>query len=564
MPKMTIDGVEIEAKEGQSVLEAALANGIHIPHFCFHPLLKVAGNCRMCLVEIEKVPKLQIACGTAVRDGMVVFTKTDRVTNARRGVLEFMLINHPLDCPVCDQAGECKLQDYCFKYGMERSRFIEEKHTFEHQDLGPWLSKDMNRCLHCTRCIRFMRDIAGSEELTLHERGNDTVVGPYLETSIENEFCLNLVDICPVGALTSKPFRFQARSWLMKKTRTLCAGCSRGCNVIAWTYKGRLLRLTPAENQHVNQCWLCNPGRMSFESLYAKNRLTTAMESKTGTDIVSALDTAAGKLKSVPGEKIAVIASRFLTNEDNYLICRFARDVLKTEKVAFVKGPEDENEFKPNEAPLPEWFMREDLSPNSTGATYVLNAFGYDLKPAKLIEEIENGETKALVVFGDNLAASMGEVSRVKSAANRLSFVMVTDSHSSTTTDMASVFIPESTFAEKDGTYTNEGGRVQKLKAALRPENDCRSAWQTVQELAARVGVKWNYASASQIFDEMTSIVPEYEGMSYAGIPDEGIETIRVREPEDAADTATDLDAATAGDNGENAKTADGDAEEAD
>ena len=556
MPKLTIDGVEIEAAEGQSVLEAALANGIHIPHFCFHPLLKVGGNCRMCLIEIEKVPKLQIACGTAVRDGMVVFTKTDRVTNARRGVLEFMLINHPLDCPVCDQAGECKLQDYCFKYGMERSRFIEEKHTFEHQDLGPWLSKDMNRCLHCTRCIRFMRDIAGSEELTLHERGNDTVVGPYLETSIENEFCLNLVDICPVGALTSKPFRFQARSWLMEKTRTLCAGCSRGCNVIAWTYKGRLLRLTPAENAHVNQCWLCNPGRMSFESLYAKNRLTTAMESMTDTDIVSALDTAAGKLKSVPGEKTAVIASRFLTIEDNYLICRFARDVLNTEKVAFVSGPEDDSEFGPSKAPLPDWFMREDLSPNSTGAAHVLNAFGYDLKPATLIEEIENGEIRALVVFGDNFAASMGDVSRVKSAANRLSFVMVTDSHSSTTTDMASVFIPESTFAEKDGTYTNEGGRVQKLKAALRPQNDCRSAWQTVQELASRLGVKWNYTSASQIFDEMAAVVPEYEGMSFSDIPDEGIQTTKEPEPEDAT--------AGTGDNGENVKTADGNAEEAD
>ncbi|RME26083.1 MAG: NADH-quinone oxidoreductase subunit G, partial [Deltaproteobacteria bacterium] len=367
MPKIVIDGKEIEAREGQSVLEAAAEHGIEIPHFCFHPRLKVAGNCRMCLVELEKVPKLQIACGTKVAEGMVVHTRSERVMRARRAVMEFLLLQHPLDCPICDQCGECKLQDYCFTYGPEKSRYDFPRRRFERMNIGPDLVRDMNRCIRCTRCIRFLRDVAGDEAFCLSERGPKTEVGTYLEKPVMNDFSLNLAEVCPVGALTSRHFRFKGRPWLLEQVRTLCPGCSRGCNVVAWHDGSRILRLTPAANEHVNLEWLCNPGRLTIEREQDKLRLHAESPS-------DALAEAVRFLKKTDGSKVAVVVSGRLTNEDIYVIAKFARQVLGTRLIAAVETESDERPFGPSERPLQEWFIRADKQPNSRGAAEILSA----------------------------------------------------------------------------------------------------------------------------------------------------------------------------------------------
>ncbi len=521
MAKLTIDGREIEAQDGQSVLQAALECGIHIPHLCYHPALKVVGSCRMCLIEIEKVPKLQVACGTPVRDGMVVSTQSERVRKARRGVLEFLSINHPLDCPVCDQAGECKLQDYCFEYGQAESRYQEDKRRFPEQDLGSTLVRDMNRCIHCTRCIRFLRDVAGAEAFTLYERGNRTQVGTYLETPVETPFSMNLVDACPVGALTSKHFRFKGRSWLMEKTRTLCAGCSRGCNVYAWSQKGRVLRLTPAENEWVNRFWLCDYGRLTVNDVNADDRLGDALRLGDCVDPEAALDQAAAKLKAYvdagAGDKIGVVASARLTNEDNYLIRKLAREVLGTRHLAFVEGKEDDRPFEPSDRPLTEWFIREDKMPITWGARDIILSGEPAGDVLGLIAKARRGELKALLVFGEDLTRVTGEDRVVE-----VEFLFATGTHKTRTVELAHIAVPEATYLEKGGTFTNEEGRVQRLRPVVAPPGRARSAWQTARELAGRMGAGWSYRATAEVTAEIAAKVPGYQEVDFIEMPEEG------------------------------------------
>ncbi len=531
MPKLTIDGVEIEAAQGQSVLDAALAHGIHIPHLCYHPRLKVSGNCRMCLVEIEKAPKLQISCGTEARDGMVVQTKSEKVLKARQSVLEFMLINHPLDCPTCDQCGECKLQDYCSEHGQEESRYGEEKHGFDVLDVGPDISRNMNRCIHCTRCIRFLRDVAGSEEFTLYERGSHTTVGPYLEKALESPFSGNLAEVCPVGALTCKHFRFKGRSWLMEKSRTLCPGCARGCNAYAWTSKQEVLRLTPAENDFVNQSWLCNAGRASIAQIEAKNRIleptrATAMEELAG--VLRAL------IEKDEGEKVGVLASPRLTNEDLYLIRKLAREVIGTTHLAFVPGMSDDRPFGPLDTPLTEWFIRADPTPNSHGARDILHSTEHTENAFDLIEAAEKGEISSLLVFSEDPVTSFGDVDRATKALGQLDFLAVIDSHFSPTAELARLVVPEASFAEKDGTFTNEQGRIQRLRAAIPARGHSQSAWQTVTEVAKHLGTVWTFNSAAEVDREIASKIPGYQDLDFDTLPLEGLALVQADEADQA------------------------------
>jgi NADH-quinone oxidoreductase subunit G len=521
MPKIVIDGREIDAKEGDTVLNAALGAGIHIPHFCYHPNLKIAGNCRMCLVELEKVPKLQVACGTQVRDGMVVTTKNERVKKARQAVLEFLLINHPLDCPVCDQCGECKLQDYCFEYGKERSRFSEDKHTFPKIDIGQKISRDQNRCIHCTRCIRYMRDVAGSEEISLTERSGHTVVGPYVPKTLESPFTLNAVDVCPVGALTSTHFRFKARTWLMDQTRTLCPGCARGCNVVAWAYKGELRRLTPAENNDVNIQWLCDAGRLSITDVSNGDRLLGAEVKGKPAEIEAALSTVEGRLREVIGkgeqDKVAILGSAHLTNEDNFAIGRLAAAV-GTGRVGLIEAVRDERPFGPMVAPLPEWFIRKDKTPNAAGAREVLKSA---VDAAGIVKAVEDGEVSVLLVFGADPAS---ELEGAAESLKKLDFLMVADTQHTLTTELATVVLPEASPFEKEGTFVNEGGRLQKLTPATSPRGESRSAWQTAARLIGALGAVQRFDSAAKVFDAMAREVPALKGLSLSMLPVAGVE----------------------------------------
>ena len=528
MPKLTIDGTQYEARADQTVLQVATENGIDIPHFCYHPRLKLSGNCRMCLVEVEKAPKLLIACGTQVRDGMVVHTRNETVRKAREAVLEFLLINHPLDCPVCDQCGECKLQDYCIEYGRESGRYAEEKRTYPKSNIGPDAQRDMNRCVHCTRCVRFFRDVAGQEEFTLSERGGHSEVGTYATATLESPFSMNLVELCPVGALTSKHFRFKGRSWLMDKVMTLCAGCARGCNAMGWSHRGEILRLTPTENKEVNLSWMCNAGRLTIDQVHAEDRLSQASIRGTATDRDEALDQIAAALspliKAGEGGKLGVIASSTLTNEDLYLVRRFGRYVIGTEHVSFVPGPADERPFGPLDKTLGEWFIRADKSPNSRGGRDLGLQSKHGLDVKGMVEAAARGKLKGLIVFGDDLFASVADLDAgaITAALSKLELLIVVATHRTPTVERAHMVLPEATFIEKDGTFTNEAGRVQRLRAAIPNVGQSRSAWQTAQQLAQRLNADWTYKSAAQVFDDIAAAVPGYKGLSYASLPLEG------------------------------------------
>ena len=274
MPKLTIDGREIEVEAGTTVIQAAIRLGIVVPHYCWHQGLTVAGNCRMCLVEIEKMPKLAIACSTQVAEGMVVRTANERVKEARDAIMEFLLINHPLDCPICDQAGECRLQQYSFGYGSGGSRFLEEKtHKPKNVDIGRHIVFDAERCILCTRCVRFCQEITKTSELTVSYRGDHATIETYPGMRLDNPYSGNTADICPVGALTVKEFRFRQRVWFLKEVPSICAGCARGCNVLDGISAQKILRIVPRENLAVNNWWICDEGRLSYQGLYGGGRI---------------------------------------------------------------------------------------------------------------------------------------------------------------------------------------------------------------------------------------------------------------------------------------------------
>ena len=307
MAKVTVDGIEVEVPNGASVLQACEAAGKEIPRFCYHERLSVAGNCRMCLVEVEKAPKAIASCSYPVADGMKVFTDSPMVRNGRRGVMEFLLINHPLDCPICDQGGECDLQDQAVAYGMDRSRFQEGKRAVKDKYVGPLVKTIMTRCIHCTRCIRFCTEVAGVPELGATSRGEGMEVGTYVEKALTTELSGNLIDICPVGALTSRPYAYVSRPWELRKTDSVDVLDATGVNIRVDTRAGEVLRILPRANDEVNEEWLHDRGRFSFDGL-KRRRLDRPWVKRDGklrpATWTEAFDAIAAKVKGVPGERI--------------------------------------------------------------------------------------------------------------------------------------------------------------------------------------------------------------------------------------------------------------------
>jgi len=312
MPKLTIDGIEVEVPAGSTVLQAAEAAGIEIPRFCYHDRLSIAGNCRMCLVEIEKTPPKPISsCTYPAADNMVVHTDTPMVRNGRRGVMEFLLINHPLDCPICDQGGECDLQDQAMGYGMDHSRYAENKRAVKDKNLGPLVATSMNRCIHCTRCIRFITEVAGVPDLGATARGEHMEVGTYVERALSSELSANIIDLCPVGALTSKPYAFTARSWELSKTDSVDVLDAVGANIRVDTRGPEVLRILPRLNEDVNEEWLGDKSRFSVDGL-KRRRLDKPWLRKAGKLLTArweeTFNAIAAKIHGIPGEKLGAIA----------------------------------------------------------------------------------------------------------------------------------------------------------------------------------------------------------------------------------------------------------------
>ncbi|MDH3252774.1 MAG: 2Fe-2S iron-sulfur cluster-binding protein, partial [Ignavibacteria bacterium] len=300
MVKITIDGKELEVDNTRTIIQAARENGIEIPHFCWHPKLSASGNCRMCLVEVEKLPKLVIACMTQVANGMVVHTANPKVINAREAVMEFLLINHPLDCPICDEAGECKLQDYAYEHSVGYSRFDENKvHKPKRVELGPHVLLDTERCIMCSRCVRFCDEIAGKPQLTFTQRGTHVELTTFPGEQLDNPYSMNVIDICPVGALTSREFRFKARVWEMSSTETVCPGCARGCNMYSWVRNNEILRQTPRYNPEVNDYWMCDVGRLeTFKHVNLESRIKAPLVRKDQGVVEVGWDEALAKIAS--------------------------------------------------------------------------------------------------------------------------------------------------------------------------------------------------------------------------------------------------------------------------
>ncbi len=323
-----VDGKPVEARKGQMVIEVTDAIGVYVPRFCYHEKLSIAANCRMCLVEVEKAPKPMPACSTPVGEGMKVFTKSPKAIAAQRATMEFLLINHPLDCPICDQGGECELQDLAMGYGRDVSRYNDGKRVVKDMDIGPLVSTDMTRCIHCTRCVRFGEEVTGMPQLGTTERGEDMKIGTYIEQSVDHEMSANIIDLCPVGALNNKPYRYSARAWEMEQRATVSPHDCVGSNMYAHVLRGTVKRIVPRENESINETWLADRDRFSYEAIYSSDRLLTPRIKESGVwrelDWEDALNTAAERLKAADADKIGVLASPNITVEEGHLLARIA------------------------------------------------------------------------------------------------------------------------------------------------------------------------------------------------------------------------------------------------
>jgi NADH-quinone oxidoreductase subunit G len=324
-----VDGKPVEAKRGQMVIEATDAVGAYVPRFCYHEKLSIAANCRMCLVEVEKAPKPLPACATPVNEGMKVFTKSPKAIAAQKATMEFLLINHPLDCPICDQGGECELQDLAMGYGRDVSRYNDGKRVVKDKDIGPLVSTDMTRCIHCTRCVRFGEEVTGRPQLGTTERGENMKIGTYIEQSVDHEMSANIIDLCPVGALNNKPYRYSARAWEMVQRATVSPHDCVGSNMYAHVLRGTVKRIVPRENESINETWLADRDRYSYEGIYSSDRLQSPMIKEGGEwreiDWEEALNTAAERLKEADADKVGMLSSPSATVEEGHLLSRLAK-----------------------------------------------------------------------------------------------------------------------------------------------------------------------------------------------------------------------------------------------
>ncbi len=522
MPKATIDGREAEFEDGLTVIRAAEKLGIEVPHYCWHPGLTIAGNCRMCLVEIEKIPKLQIACNTRITEGMVVHTANDRVKKAQQSVLEFLLVNHPIDCPICDQAGECKLQDYYMDFDKAPSRFpVEEKvHKRKVVDLGPQVVLDQERCILCLRCTRFLDEVPKTSELGVFERGDRAFIDLAPGKRLDNPYSGNVVDICPVGALTSKDFRFKARVWYLKKTESVCTLCANGCNIDIYHREGQIFRFRPRANAAVNDYWMCDEGRMGYKRIQGEGRLLRP-ELRRGDEFVAvswdeAVQTVATRLKELEAKHgagtIAGIVSAFATNEEAYLF----RRILGGDAAQSIAG----HAWSPPGASGDDLLIKADKNPNRAG----LQALGIATDPVavtRLLDGAREGKIKGLIVMGTDLVGDFGrEV--VESALEKLELFVVIDLRGSETSLYADVILPASSFAETDGTLTNHAGRVQRVHQAFPPPGEAQEGWKVLGSLLAALGDATAWRSAEQAFAAVARDSASFAGLDYATIGSAG------------------------------------------
>jgi NADH-quinone oxidoreductase subunit G len=524
MPNLTIDGKQVEVPAGTTIIQAADKLGIDIPRYCYHPALPVSGNCRICMVEVEKQPKLQIACYTPVTDGMVVKTNSPKVIEVRKTVLEFLLVNHPVDCPVCDQAGECKLQDYYMEHGQYDSRLSDVKVKKEKKafSIGPTVMLDQERCILCTRCVRFADNITKTSEFGVFSRGDHSQLDVYPGKKLDNSYSGNVVDICPVGALTDTDFRFKCRVWYLAQTKSVCPGCSMGCNItVEWDKmrphqhkKARVMRLKPRHNPNVNDYWMCDKGRYNYHFI-DDGRI---QHPQLNNDLIAwdqAIDTIVTVLKPLHNLKrtnrIGVLASAQLTNEDLFVIRKLFKETLNGAHVDF-RVPEtigDSDNF----------LIKSDKNPNTAGAINILQP---DVRADEIVKKARAGEIDLLYVFGHDLASLYGKEAIYQISKNVKLFVYQ-GSNVNATCGYAHLNLPSSVYAEKEGTFTNFQNRVQRIWPAFLPIGEAKGDWEILSLISAQLGEPLSYQRSAEIFKDIAATLSPFSEMTYDKISDKGM-----------------------------------------
>lgn len=468
MLKLTINGKEVEVKEGTSIIEAYAQHGQSIAHYCWHPGLSVAGVCRLCMVEIEGNPRLQIACNTAVTDGMKVNNSSEKVKDAVKWGLDFHLINHPLDCPICDQAGECGLQDQYMAYGKYDPEMAEKK-VKKHKvvDLGPRVVLDSERCILCSRCVRFTDEVSKTNELGIFNRGDRAEIGTFDGKPLDNNYSLNTVDICPVGALTSKDFRFRQRVWFLKEHNTICTGCSTGCNTRVFYNKEGIFRIKPNYNKDINGYWMTDTGRDAYKFVNKEARLLDAHVNSNGKGewiLPSFAAKKVGEQLKGQGRSVALVVTGQHTNEEYESLLSYFKNDVGTDRVYhWINNPETFEAFDG-------LLSRGDKNPNTNGLLSALSKFGFSAKWNELVEGLQTGAIKTVVVAGPENQAVFPDI-KAKimelSKASKLVWLQSgkNDQLEALTGDVT--LIPLKTYVEKTGTYVNFKGMAQKVHKGL-------------------------------------------------------------------------------------------------
>jgi len=542
MLNVEIDGVWHQVPKGTRVIEACEQAGSYVPRYCYHKKLSSPGNCRMCLIEmgfprlgpdrkpelgsdnkpiINWMPRPQISCAQDIAEGMGVRTNSPLVKECQRGVMEFLLINHPLDCPICDQAGECRLQEFSVDFGMSKSRFLEHKvKKPKNVVLGPRVTLDDERCILCSRCIRFCQEIAHDDVLGFVDRGSYTVLTAHPGKNLENNYSLNTVDICPVGALTSTDFRFKMRVWFLKETKSICTSCATGCNTVIGSREDVIYRQTPRENDHVNSFWMCDYGRLNFKYLEAENRLFEPQIRFGGklipTDWSTAIAQAALQLKGFSGPEIAIIASARMTNEELWLTSQLAKS-LGTQRIDIV----------PRREPGDNILLSKDRNPNTNGARLIL---GSQSEPGAnllaIADAVKTGRIKALMILKENTMHLGVPVEQLA----QLPVLIMMNVLPNEATEKATVLLPGCGFAEKRGSMVNGEGRLQRLNRAVRPPGDARDDWEILRDLLQAVGGGDSLLSIDDVFRRISETVPQFTGLTLSKIGDLGAHILQMEE----------------------------------
>lgn len=516
MVNVQIDGEWKQFPKGTRIIEACGQAGKFVPRYCYHPKLSSPGNCRMCLVEmgmpkmgpdrkpelgadgrpvINWIPRPQISCAQDVSEGLAVRTDSPMVQDCRKGVMEFLLINHPLDCPICDQAGECRLQEFSVEYGNGGSRFLEHKvKKPKNVQIGPRVTLDAERCILCTRCIRFMKEVANDDVIGIVDRGSYNTIAVHPGRELDSNYSLNTVDLCPVGALTSTDFRFKMRVWFLKETKSFCTSCATGCNTLIGSRENSVYRQTPRENNDVNSSWMCDYGRLNFHYLQSPERLLAPQVDSSATEWDKAIKAAAIAIKKHQGPEIGIVASGRMTNEELWLTKELAK-ALGTDLIDIVPHLEKGDDI----------LMSADRNPNTAGAQLLGVATG------KLDQVLK---AKALLVLGEDAAALGADPSKILLAMDLLP---------NATTKAAHVVFASAGFAEKRGSMVNKTKRLQRLNRAVSAPGAARDDFEILSELLAAITGTNAYPLIEDVFKQMAAAVPAFSGLSLSKIGDQGV-----------------------------------------